>query len=160
MKNYDFQRPEGRAFLPATLLLAAALMPLLLPLLLLPTDDPASLLARLSTTSSSSILPLPSNTPWMSDIVLSRLLLLLLGLVIVVPKLACLECPLLNPPGDVAIGLPGDGIGEGDPEAPEPEDEVLMRDKGGAPRAAMTFSMLSLTPLGEIGGGPRTRLEW
>jgi hypothetical protein len=33
----------------------------------------------------------------MSDIVLSKLLLLVLGLVIVVPKLAVLACPLLSP---------------------------------------------------------------
>jgi hypothetical protein len=40
----------------------------------------------------------------MSDIVFSKLLLGVLGLVIVVP-LACLDCPLLSPPGDVLVGL-------------------------------------------------------
>ena len=54
----------------------------------------------------------------MSDIVLSKLLLRVLGLVIVVPRLACLECPLLNPPGDVLVGLCGEnadgGVGAGD----------------------------------------------
>jgi hypothetical protein len=55
----------------------------------------------------------------MSDIVLSKLLLRVLGLVIVVPRLACLECPLLNPPGDTLVGLCGEnadvgGVGVGD----------------------------------------------
>ena len=94
----------------------------------LPTDEPASLLVSPFISSSSSIRPLfPSKTPWISDIVLSRLLLLVLGLVIVVPKLACLECPCpLLPPGEIGeIGLPGGGC--------EIEDkEVLIRDKGGS----------------------------
>ena len=66
-------------------------------LLFLPTDEPGNLFAELSKSSPSSIRPLfPSKTPWISDILLSRLLLLVLGLVIVAPKLACLECPLLE----------------------------------------------------------------
>jgi len=80
------------------------------------TDDPAILSAKPSTCSSSLIPPSdPPNTPWMSDIVLSKLLLRVLGLVIVVPRLACLECPLLNPPGDVLVGENADegGVGAG-----------------------------------------------
>jgi len=78
------QRPTGRPALPVVL------EPEPEPELV-PTDAFVILLVRLFTPeSSSSILPFPSKTPWMSDIVLSRLLLLVLGLVIVVPKLGCL----------------------------------------------------------------------
>lgn len=42
---------------------------------------------------------------------LSKLRLRVLGLVIVVPKLACLECPRLNPPG--LVGLVGEYTADG-----------------------------------------------
>jgi len=133
------QRPAERPVLPVVLEPEPELGP---------TDAPVILLVRLFTPgSSSSILPFPSKTPWMSDIVLSRLLLLVLGLVIVVPKLACLEWPRLKPPGDGATGLPGAGAGgDCDPL------EVLMRDKGW-PLKDVIFSKPSATPFGEIGGG-------
>ena len=68
----------------------------------------------------------------------------MLGLVIVVPKLACLECPRLNPAGD-AIGLACD---------PDGGVDVLIRDSG-IPRAAISFSRPSGTPLAGIAfGGP------
>jgi hypothetical protein len=57
----------------------------------------------ISSSYSSIRAGFPSKTPWISDIVLSRLLLLLLGLVIVVPKLACLECPLLDAEGKIGL---------------------------------------------------------
>ena len=108
----------------------------------LPTDEPANLSVRPFTSSCSSIRAgLPSKTPWISDIVLSRLLLLLLGLVIVVPKLACLVCPFL-PPGE--IGLIEEGC--------EMEDiPVLMRE--GMVLAAIALSRLSATPFGAGGAG-------
>ena len=108
----------------------------------LPTDEPANLFVMPFISSSSSIRPPggPSKTPWISDIVLSKLLLLLLGLVIVVPKLACLACPLL-----------GEGVDIGDCELEEREDipEVFMRDRGALD---VSFSRLSATPFGVTGG--------
>ena len=80
----------------------------------------------------------------MSDIVLSKLLLLVLGLVIVVPRLACLECPRRKP---VATGLAdGDGV-------PDPPVSVLMRDNGveGTDPVAMAFSRPAETPLALTG---------
>jgi len=68
-----------------------------------------------------------------------------LGLVIVVPKLACLEWPRLNPPGgDIPTGLPGDGTGD--------TVDVLIRDPG-VPRSAITLASPSATPLGDTGAG-------
>jgi hypothetical protein len=76
----------------------------------LPTDEPANLSVRPFISSCSSIRAgFPSKTPWISDIVLSRLLLLLLGLVIVVPKLACLVCPFLDPDPEGEFGLMEEG---------------------------------------------------
>ena len=55
----------------------------------------------------------------------------------VVPKLACLECPRLNPVGDGApLGLGCDG---------DEGEDVLIRDRG-VPRAAINFSKPSDTP--------------
>ena len=77
---------------------------------------------------------------------LSRLLLLLLGLVIVVPKLACLECPFLDE-GEIGLmdwGLEGEGC--------EREDvAVLIREGMGL--LAITLSRLSATPFGAGGAG-------
>ena len=73
-----------------------------------------------------------------------------LGLVIVVPRLALRECPRLYPPGDGIVGLVGVWI----PPGPEIE-EVLIRasPEGGPPRSARSFSRPSLTPLGATGPG-------
>ena len=75
---------------------------------------------------------------------LSRLLLLVLGLVIVVPKLACLECPFLDAEGE--IGLMEDC---------EREDvAVLMRE--GMILLAIALSRpgrASATPFGAGGAG-------
>lgn len=131
-----FQRAGAGERLAAELAAGAAAF--LLPT----TDEPANLSVRPFTSSCSSIRDgFPSKTPWISDIVLSRLLLLLLGLVIVVPKLACLTCPFLDAEGE--IGLMGEGC--------EREDvAVLMRE--GMALAAMAFSRLSATPFGAGGG--------
>ena len=64
----------------------------------------------------------------MSDMVLSKLLLRVLGLVIVVPRLACLEWPRLTPP---IAGLPGDA----EPVPGPTVEEVLIRERGGVPEA-------------------------
>ena len=114
-----------------------------LAVLFLPTtDEPANLSVRPFISSCSSIREgFPSKTPWISDIVLSRLLLLLLGLVIVVPKLACLACPFLD---EGEIGLTEEGC--------EREDvAVLIRE--GMVLAAIAFSRLSATPFGAGGAG-------
>jgi hypothetical protein len=69
--------------------------------------------------------------------VLSRLLRLVLGLVIVVPKLACLECPRLNTAGNVT----GEGLGCD----PDEGVDALLLDTG-VPRAAISFSKPSEIP--------------
>lgn len=66
----------------------------------------------------------------MRDIVLSKLLLRVLGLVIVVPRLACLEWPRLTPP---MAGLPE--TGDGEPVPGPTVEEVLIRERGGVPEA-------------------------
>lgn len=81
----------------------------------------------------------------MSDIVLSKLLRRVLGLVIVVPKLACRLCPRLKP---VTGGIVGEPIGDG-----MLVGEVLMRESElGEPRPWTKLSRLSETPLGNIAG--------
>ena len=73
---------------------------------------------------------------------LSKLLLLLLGLVIVVPKLACLAWPFLDVEGET-------GLME---EVCEREDvPVLMRE--GLVLAAIALSRPSATPFGAGGAG-------
>ena len=59
----------------------------------------------------SSVFPFPSTASLINEIVLSILRRLVLGLVIVVPKLACLECPrrgVVNGEGAIAVGVLGD----------------------------------------------------
>jgi len=72
----------------------------------LPTLDPASRFASPSTWSSSGTLSCPSKASWISHLVSSQLRLRVLGLVMVVPKLAVLEWPLLTP---TPVGEYGDG---------------------------------------------------
>jgi hypothetical protein len=87
--------------------------------------------------------------------VLSKLLRLVLGLVIVVPKLACRECPRLNPPprdGLIGlVGLVGEYTGETGVCVGVGDVLVLMLVSGVL--AEMTFSSLAATPLGVTGGG-------
>jgi hypothetical protein len=75
-----------------------------------------------------------------------------LGLVIVVPRLAWRACPRLNG----VVGLAGDCSGVGLPA--DGADAVLMRARVGEPAAgaalsASAFSSDSATPLGETGAG-------
>lgn len=75
---------------------------------------------------------------------LSRLLRRVLGLVIVVPKLACRLCPRLKPVTGGIDGEPGDPIGDGTLVG-----EVLIRERElGELRPVEKFSRRSVTPLG------------
>lgn len=85
----------------------------------------------------------------MSDIVLSMLRRRVLGLVIVVPRLALRACPRLYPPGDGIVGLVGVWI----PPGPEIVEVVIRASPEGGPRSARSFSKPSLTPLGATGPG-------
>jgi len=115
------------------------------------TDDPASCAANPSTASSPSgiLCSFPSHTPWIRLIVLSKLLLLVLGLVIVVPRLACRECPRLNGPDVGDVGLAGDEVGD------IVGVVVLMVLSGGGtvpvPLEEMVASRTAVTPLALIG---------
>jgi len=78
-------------------------------------DRPPELVLEGLCSASSSIgnfsLDGPSTASLIKDIVVSMLLLLVLGLVIVVPQLAVLPCPFLNPPGVLGVaGLIGLGL--------------------------------------------------
>jgi hypothetical protein len=85
--------------------------------------------------------------------VLSKLLRLVLGLVIVVPRLACRECPRLNPPPrDGLMGLVG-LVGEYTGEAGDGVGDVLVLMLVRTVLAEITFSSLAETPLGVTGGG-------
>lgn len=80
---------------------------------------------------------------------LSKLLLRVLGLVIVVPRLAFLPCPRLKL-GVPTTGLPT-GDGEPDPAAPADAWSVLIRDMGDAgnctdPAVAIACSNPAETP--------------
>ena len=95
------------------------------------------------TRSGSCTGVLPSHASWMSDIVLSRLLRRVLGLVIVVPRLAWRPWPRRK--GEAAeIGDIGD---MGEPGVAGAE--VLIGVTVGVP--AMTCSRASVTPFGETG---------
>lgn len=92
----------------------------------------------------------------MSDIVLSKLLRLVLGLVIVVPRLAWRECPRLNAPGTVGlvglvgvVGLVGEYTGETGVCGVEGALVLMLV----MVPADIAFSSLALTPLGVTGGG-------
>jgi hypothetical protein len=108
------------------------------PLTLLPASRPTSP-STSSAGPSSAMLPgagdCPSQTPWMRLIVLSMLRLLVLGLVIVVPKLACRPWPRRN----AVVGLVGE-LGLVLPETGEPKvpprvvgEVLVLRESGGAP---------------------------
>ena len=90
----------------------------------------------------------PSHASWMSDIVLSRLRRRVLGLVIVVPRLACRPCPRRN--GD-AVDDKGDPGEMGDPGEGSCPSDVLIA-VGGAGVVAMTCSSAAATPLGDTVG--------
>ncbi len=90
----------------------------------------------------------PSHASWMSDIVLSRLRRRVLGLVMVVPKLACRPWPRRK--GD-AIDDIGDEGEIGDPGDGGWPSDVLMA-AGSVGGAAMTCSNAAVTPLGDTGG--------
>ena len=124
---------------------------LLVPVAGLSIDDPVNLSSCPSPAFTPSF-PCPSHTPWISDIVLSKLLRLVLGLVIVVPKLACRECPRLKPPPrDGLMGLVG-LVGEYTGEPGICTGGLVLMLARGKP-AVITFSSLAVTPLGVMGGG-------
>lgn len=81
-------------------------------------------------------MPGPSTASLINEIVLSILRLLVLGLVFVVPRLACRACPLLNTP-DV-----GDVMGEPNVGDEAPVDVLLIADAGKDPNAMASSSPL------------------
>lgn len=87
--------------------------------------------------------------------VLSKLLLRVLGLVIVVPRLACLEWPRLKPPTTGLTGLVG-VVGEykDDGDFGEcPGDVLILVSVAGSAPDDIAFSSPAATPLGLTGGG-------
>ncbi len=78
--------------------------------------------------------------------VLSKLLRLLLGLVIVVPKLACRPWPLLNGAAEGDVGEPGEPVGEYAGEA-----ELVRWCVGVIVPLEIAASILAATPLAATG---------
>ena len=101
------------------------------------------------TSSGSCSGVFPSHASWMSDIVLSRLRRRVLGLVMVVPKLAWRPCPRRNGDAPADIGDVGEMGDAGDGSWPS---DVLI-GAGSVGVLAMTCSRAAATPFGDTGGG-------
>ena len=115
------------------------------PALLLPEVWLATVLASLSSSGSTDPF-FPSYTSLMSDIVLSRLRRRVLGLVIVVPRLAWRPCPRRKGDTDIDVGDVGE-VGVPGPTSVE----MGVMGEGGAGSEAMTSSRALATPLAETG---------
>jgi hypothetical protein len=90
----------------------------------------------------------------MSDIVLSKLLLSVLGLAMVVMRLACLDCPLLNPPGDVLVGLCGENADKGGVGAEEVlvlPGVIFLYNPAATPFDVMGWGATSVISVGMVG---------